>query len=304
MVDNEHIKQQMIQIIQSQVKESELQHLVVSFIKEKDNFHFAHLAILHYVAFEGKNAEIVRLAAAIQLLILSFDMLDDLEDLDNMEEPWMKINHSIALNAATLIYTLSHKVILSLSSPYKIQILDSFTRFSLQAMEGQHLDLENSLFTEDECIKMMKYKSGSLIALASVSGMLLAGANEEKVETYSYQIGIAAQIENDFRDLFNPNKNDISAQKKSLGFLYLQKKCNEYSLDIIEGFKSEKTVEAYFGSYTKFSNKLLNSGTVHYLNVMKQIAVNKATKLINELPIKQDQIERLKAVLLTSKEQF
>ncbi len=288
----------MIQTITSYVTNTDLKKLLLTFLKNKKDLSFANLTILHHQSFNGKDEEITLLAAAVELLILSFDMLDDLEDLDNMDEPWMKIEHPIALNAATTLYTLSKLAVLSLQSSKKLQILEAFLKFSIQAMEGQHADLKNQSLTEEECLEVMKNKSGSLIALASVSGMLLAGVNTPSVEEYSYQLGIAAQIDNDFRDLFNPHKNDVSSQKKSLAYLYLQKKYNLHAIEILEGFQSGKPINEYFGSALNLKQKLIAAGVAQYLNVMKQIAINKATRLIRQLPIDPHQSERLNAQLI------
>ncbi|WP_026558998.1 polyprenyl synthetase family protein [Bacillus sp. J37] len=288
----------MINTITSCVNNTELKNLLLSFLTNKEDLPFAQLTLIHYQSFGGNDEEITQLAAAVELLVLSFDMLDDLEDLDNVDEPWMKIEHPIALNAATTLYTLSKLVVLSLQSSLKYQIVEAFIKFSIQAMEGQHVDLKNSILTEEDCLEVMKNKSGSLIALASVSGMLLAGTNSPAVEEYSYQIGIAAQIDNDFRDLFNPLKNDVSSQKKSLAYLYLQKKYNDHAIEILEGFNSGMPINEYFGSPLNLKRKLIDAGVAQYLNVMKQLAINKATRMIRQLPINHNQSERLIAHLI------
>lgn len=297
-VDYQSMKQHMMQTITLKIKNIELQNLLLSFVNEKKKFNFGQLAFVHHKAFRGKDTEILQLGAAIELLILSFDMFDDLEDLDNMKEPWMQIDPSIALNAATTLYTLSQQTVLTLSSPFKYQILTAFLKYSIQAMEGQHDDLQNKISTEEECLNVMKRKSGSLIALASVSGMLLAGENYPEVEAYSYQIGIAAQSDNDFRDLFNPLKNDIPAQKKSLAYLYLQKGYNEHALDVLKFFESGRDFNEEFGSIENYKQKLIDTGVAQYINVIKQIAMNRATRMIEGLIIDSNQIEYLKTNMI------
>lgn len=297
-VEIQSLKKQMNQIITSQIKNYELKDLLHSFVKEKKRLVFGELAIIHHKVFAGKDSEILQLAAAIELLILSFDIFDDLEDLDNMKMPWMQIDHSIVLNAATILYTLSQQTVLTLSSPFKHQILNAFLQYAIQAMEGQHDDLQNNISTEEDCLNVMKRKSGSLIALASVCGMLLANVNYPEVEAYSYQIGIAAQTDNDFRDLFNPLKNDVSAQKKSLALLYLQKGYNEHALEILKFFESGKDFNVEFGSIENYKQKLIDTGVVQYLNVIKQISINKALRMIEGLSIDSIQIESLKSHLI------
>lgn len=290
----------MIQSITLQIKHSELQALLISFVNGKKKLNFGQLTIAHYRAFGGKDPEISQLAAAVELLILSFDMLDDLEDLDNMEEPWMQIDPSLALNAATMMYTVSQQTVLELTSPYKHQVQTAFLRYSIQAMEGQHDDLKNSLSTEAECLDVMKRKSGSLLALASVCGMLLANVNYEEVEAYSYQFGIAAQIDNDFRDLFNRQKHDASTEKQSLALLYLQKRYNASALELLTFFESGRDFQQEFGSIEMYKQKLLDSGVTQYLNVLKQIAINKAKRLLEGLPIESQQIEYLTSRLIVN----
>ncbi|WP_226669474.1 polyprenyl synthetase family protein [Metabacillus litoralis] len=291
----------MFNLITTQIKHDGLKSLFISFLQNKKELNFAKLTMIHHQIYDRKNPEILKLAAAVELLILSFDILDDLEDLDNMEEPWMKMDHSIALNAATTLYTLSQQSVLALSSPYKHQILASLLKYSLQAMEGQHDDLENRISTEEECLQVMKMKSGSLIALASVCGMQLAGEEESLVEEYAYQIGIAAQTDNDFRDLFNPLKNDIKIQKQSLAFLYLQRKYNEDAIDLLDFYQSGKEILDEFGSIENYKQKLLDSGVMQYLNVVKQIALNRASRMIDNLNIKNEYKDFVKSNLITNK---
>jgi competence protein ComQ len=297
-LEQQWIKQQMIQLITSHIEHSELNSLLKSFVNAKKMLNFGEMAIVHHKAFEGKDSEILQLAAAIELLILSFDMFDDLEDLDNLKEPWMQIDSSIALNAATTLYTLSQKSIVTLSSPSKHQILTAFIKYSIQAMEGQHDDLQNLMSTEEECLNVMKRKSGSLIALASVSGMLLANKNYPEVEEYSYQVGIAAQVDNDFRDLFNPLKNDTTSPKKSLAYLYLQNGYNQHALELVKFFESGKDFNEEFGSLENYKQKLLDSGVAQYLNVIKQVAISRAIRIVDRLDIESNHIENIKSHLI------
>lgn len=300
-IESNSIKQTMLNLITTQLKNDGLKSLIFSFLTNKEEMNFAKLTILHHQIFDRKDPEILRLAAAVELLVLSFDIFDDLEDLDNTEEPWMQIDHSIALNAATALYTLSQQTVLLLSSPFKHQILASLLKYSIQAMEGQHDDLEDNISSEEDCLQMMKLKSGSLIALASVCGMQLAGKDETLVEEYAYQIGIAAQTDNDFRDLFNPLKNDMKSQKKSLAVLYLQRNYNEHAIDLLKFYQSGLEIQDQFGSIENYKQKLLDSGVMQYLNVVKQIAINKASRMIDKLNINSEYKESVKSNLINKK---
>ena len=79
--------------------------------------------------------------------------------------------------------------------------------YILQSSQGQHDDLSDKPVTENECLDMIKRKSGSLTALSCVLGTMLAtGKFNPTVESYALQLGIALQIENDYRGLFYNSK--------------------------------------------------------------------------------------------------
>lgn len=295
---DELIKHHMKQAITTNIDHCDLQNLLYSFIETKQQCHFGSITTIHHHAFRGEDPEVFKLAAAVELLLLSFDIFDDLEDLDNKNELWMQMDSSIALNAATTLYTLSQQTVISLSAASKFKILQTFLTFASQAMEGQHDDLKNSANTEEEYMNVMKRKSGSLIALSAQSGMLLANTFHPEVEQYSYQIGIAAQIDNDFRDLFNPEKNDLFKEKRSLARLYLQKNFNQHARELMAFYRSNKTIEEEFGSFKAYKEKLFHAGVAQYMNVMKNISLNRAARIIDKLEIDLEAIDMIKSKLI------
>lgn len=289
-------------ILKEHSKIHNLQELLQSFINTKSSFPFAQLCYLHHHAFNGIDEEdCYMLAAAIELWILSLDMFDDFEDVDNFDEPWMKLEQGIGLNCATFLFSLSHSVISSLKSPYKLQILSSFQNFSMQAMRGQHLELSKKIKTEEECLKMIKWKSGSLTALSAISGLLLANGDiVEEVLDYSYQIGISAQIHNDYEGLFSKNKEDGKSDKPSLTYLYIMNHFNEECIELQQYMESNKSYEDFFGSEHAFKQKLYDSGVISYLNVMKHIALQKAKMKIKKLPLPDHDKEKILSYLITN----
>ncbi|MCI3987743.1 isoprenyl transferase, partial [Bacillus vallismortis] len=58
-------------------------------------------------------------------------------------------------------------------------------KFALNAMQWQHDDLRNSPESEEECIQMMKQKSGYLTAMSAVLAALLEnGKFNQIIEDY------------------------------------------------------------------------------------------------------------------------
>lgn len=55
--------------------------------------------------------------------------------------------------------------------------------------------------------------------------------------SYSYELGIIAQIENDYQGLFYLN-NDFVQKKNTLAYLYLNKRFNEASEEILHWYKN------------------------------------------------------------------
>ncbi|KAA6475329.1 polyprenyl synthetase family protein [Bacillus swezeyi] len=282
--------------IDVEVQSGDLNQTLRSFLDAKDHLHFSELAFYHYHSFGGtdtKAAEI--LGAGIELLILSFDIFDDLEDEDSLDEPWMKMNRSVALNAATALYTLSIKVISSVSN--EPLFLHKLMEYTLQSMQGQHDDLSNRPATEKECLDMIKRKSGSLTALPCVLGTMLAtGEFNPAVESYACQLGIASQIENDYKALFYDSKSDIAKKKRTLAYLYLTRKFNQASIDLLNIFENEDKIADI--EIKCYKEKLKEAGVTQYMYVMNQLAIQKFKKGVAELELGEMEKKHLTSLLL------
>ncbi|NPC93980.1 isoprenyl transferase [Bacillus sp. WMMC1349] len=254
----------------------DLNQVLHCFVEGKNHFYFCELAFYHYKSFGGTDIQAIEtLAVGIELLILSFDIFDDLEDEDSLEAPWMKTNHSVALNAATALYTLSIKIISTISNePLFFQKLMEYT---LQSMQGQHDDITNLPSTEDECLDMIKRKSGSLTALPCVLGTMLAtGEFNPTVETYAFQLGIASQIENDYKALFSDSNSDISKKKRTLAYLYLARQFNQASINLLKKFETEDKISNQ--EIQCYKAELQAAGVTQYMHVMHQLAIQKFKK--------------------------
>lgn len=172
-LDSVRIKEKMKEIVSQKIMNQDLERYLQNFIESKDTFEFADLALHHYLAFNGQDQKAIELlAAGIELLILSFDIYDDLEDQDNGSAVWMKIDSSIALNAVTALYTLSIQVMCQAS--HEPEFSQEILNFALQSIQGQHDDIVNAPQTEEACLEMIKNKSGALTALPCVMGVMLA----------------------------------------------------------------------------------------------------------------------------------
>lgn len=287
-LENATIKQYMSDFIQHAVRHNDLQKLLIEFTDIKNEFHFGQLAYQHYEAFGGKDKRaITKLAAGIELLILSADILDDIEDQDRGSYPWMKLQSGIAINAANILFTLSFEVFSKLD--HATELLNSVYSYSIQSMQGQHMDMTLKPENEQDCLKIMKSKAGSLFVLPSVMGVILAtGSFEKNVEEYAYYLGMVEQLENDYVGLFNKDNIDFK-RMQTLPLLYLRNEFNTSSSDLLSYFQSE---DKSFGS-EELKDKLKESGVQQYVFIMRNLLINKFKQSIKKLHLKASKKEKL-----------
>lgn len=294
-LDSVRIKEKMKEIVSQKIMNQDLERYLQNFIESKDTFEFADLALHHYLAFNGQDQKAIELlAAGIELLILSFDIYDDLEDQDNGSAVWMKIDSSIALNAVTALYTLSIQVMCQAS--HEPEFSQEILNFALQSIQGQHDDIVNAPQTEEACLEMIKNKSGALTALPCVMGVMLAtGKYHPIVASYSYELGIIAQIENDYRGLYYLN-NDFFQKKNTLAYLYLNKQFNDASAELLSLYQKP---EEFVSINTKaLKRKLTEAGVIQYLLVMKHLSLQKIKNEMSQLKLEEDKTEKLLSVMI------
>ncbi|APB83409.1 hypothetical protein BAMY_14885 [Bacillus amyloliquefaciens] len=231
---------------------------VLNFADTKNNFPFAELALDHYLAFGGNDFEdILDLGTGIELLILAADIFDDIQDKDRPNAEWMKMDQAVSLNIATLIYTIALQVISS-RDPEGL-LLKTALKYTVQAMEGQHIDLVDNTLTENQCIEMIKKKSGALTALASMLGAVLATKRyQSDVEQYAFYIGVAAQLKNDLFEIMYVNNTETFFKKTNLAIQFLEKKFNTVSTELLNNNFQQ----------SELKRLLLESGVIHYMSVM------------------------------------
>ena len=124
------------------------------------------MLILNYNILNEEDSEkIYTIVAAVEILILSFGILGDIEDADSADKPW-SIELKLALNATTILLFISVKVMIDISFPNKGEEISSLLKYALQSINGQHKDLLNICRTEADYMEMTLEKSSSLTELA------------------------------------------------------------------------------------------------------------------------------------------
>lgn len=263
----------------------ELKLLLKSFLEEKAavGFSFGKLCFWHYEAFsESINEDIYKVAAAIELLILSFDIIDDLQDKDS-DYIW---NHTpeLSLNVALAMLIMASKAINETSFEHKSAAIRLLEKYALLSISGQQLDLLNICRDEESYVQMITQKSGSLTAMGCLIGEVLAkGEITKEVEEYGKYIGIIQQIKNDIQSLkaWGP-KNDLLNKRYSLPIIYLLSKKNDVSKSVAS-YYNDDIVTVLDNNATE--NELTNGGAIRYAITIKNVYKFKALNYLEKVAI-------------------
>jgi len=268
----------------------EIKSMLKSFKAEKKEmgYAFGKLCYWHYEAFvDSLNEEIYIVAAAIELLILSYDIIDDLQDKDT-DYIWSK-TPELSLNAALALLVMSSRAIHETSFEHKDIAIRLLEQYALRSINGQQLDVLNACRDEQSYLQMIDQKSGSLTAMSCVIGEALAkGMVTAEIEEYGKYIGIIQQIKNDIIDLktWGP-KNDLLNRKYSLPIIYLMAQKNSVSKSVINYYN--KDIVTFLDNIVT-EHELTNSGAIRYavaiknlykikaLNNLEKVAINKLGK--------------------------
>lgn len=293
-IDSKLIKETMLSSVDKFIDEDELRKLLQEFVEfqSKDGFPFGELGVLHYNMFSDKeNDEIYKIAAAIEILVLAFDILDDLEDQDSEGKPWLIEKSSLVLNSTTALIFLSLNIITNTDFENKDTAINLFTKFALRSIHGQHKDLLNVCHSEDEYLDMTIEKSGSLVALACLMGTILATKKYLKeIELYSKYIGLVAQINNDLEGI--EDLNDIIHKKFSLPIIYLLN--SEKGKILTEYYNNNLSKDDLINHQNNINKIFLESGAIIYTRVIKKLYQNKIKEQLSRLEVKEEYVKSLK----------
>jgi competence protein ComQ len=283
------IKEAMTGLTDSYFDQKEMKSLVHEYIvfHAKGKFPFGNLTLLHHNMFQGRCKEIVNIAAAVELLILAFDIFDDLEDNDNEQPPWME-HKEIALNMATGLLFCTVSILQTIPIKNKNVIIGKYCHYGLTAISGQHVDLTNEVNNEPDYFEMIRRKSGALTSLACVLGTAAAGVEKDipLIEAYAVNIGIAAQIRNDLADIMNfDGKNDLINRKKTSATLYLLGHPNK-EFDLIRAYYARQITKQELLAKNNVLYRLLQkSGVALYAKSLSVYYKNKIISVLDQLEV-------------------
>ncbi|RIX50851.1 hypothetical protein D3P08_19345 [Paenibacillus nanensis] len=278
---NSRVGSKMKEIVLAWFSAEPLARYTLQFIadKQEEKMMFGELTNIHYRMFGGQNADIEAASAAIELFILASDILDDLEDGDAPSKPWMNIPHALSLHIATSLITLSQQALLRAApnAAMRGELADMMNRQLLQSANGQMLDLMNDIPDEDAYLEMVRQKSASLLVLACMAGVMLAGRPwHPDVADYAAELGIAAQLRNDIRDLLRwDEKSDFLNRKRTLLTLYLLESPEEQSGWLKAYYAGGIDLSEAAGHKALFLQTCEQSGAALYGSVVSRMHYNR-----------------------------
>ncbi|WP_160849303.1 polyprenyl synthetase family protein [Pontibacillus yanchengensis] len=306
--DSHDVDQSIAEVMEGVVrrswKESEITGIARNFIhyKKIEGFSFAKLTRLHFQMFSEKEEDLVLYpSAAVELLILSLDILDDLQDQDAVDKPWCQVSHAIAMNIATGLLMLSMKTIeeANYEQDKKHQAIQYLYTHVLKAVSGQHIDLNDAIETDEQYLQMVESKSGALMACACLVGTSLATDHQHHiVEEYSTSFGVAAQLANDLEDVSRwDTKNDLLYKKKTLPILKLLNQTEHKNAWLNEYYKGLLDKEFILEHKQEIFTWIQQSPALKYAQVIKRIYQRKASDKLQEISAHDRWKEKLQALI-------
>lgn len=271
----------MLEIVDEKITNSEMKENLKQCIRYKyeKGFKFGQLTKFHYELFSGnKKSEISKVAAGIELFILSSDILDDLMDKDNDSAPWMHISEPEILNLSVGLIFLANHAVNQADIENKDEIRMMLNDMFLNSVNGQQEDIQKHIRNKEEYMRMIRLKSGSLVSASCISGALAANSEFiDDVRKYSECLGVIAQINNDIQGINKiDEKNDIFNKNITLPVLYLFEIDHKLTKQF---YKNEISLDYLKDHY----DLILSSGAIEYCLIIAEFEKEKAYSIIDNM---------------------
>ncbi|MFX3636180.1 MAG: polyprenyl synthetase family protein [Candidatus Pristimantibacillus sp.] len=284
------IKLEMLELVERYFTAEPLLQYAKAFLHEKhtEPMKFGILTVLHYRMFGGEGHAVYRAAAAVEFFILASDILDDLQDGDAPNQLWSRTPLPYAMHIATAFMSISQQAMIDcqIDRLDLLRTMEMMNKQLLKSANGQMIDLVNGITDEQSYMDMVMQKSASLIVQACMTGVMLTGREwHPGVAEYASEVGMAAQIKNDIRDLLRwDDKNDFLQRKKTVLTLYLLEELSEQDRWISDYFEGRIDAAEIADKRELLEQICESTGTMLYGSVRMRIHYNRFKELLDEVP--------------------
>jgi geranylgeranyl pyrophosphate synthase len=265
---------------------------------------WSFLSLMVCEAVCGHCEQALPTTAAIQLLMASGDVFDDVEDADAPESLPGKYGPAVAINVATILISLAERagarlIEKGVKNEVVIRVMDVLNSSFTDACAGQHMDLTFSSelkVSEEDYLRAVGLKSASQVECACHIGALLGGTSQKTVAIFvkfGYNLGMAAQIGNDIKGIIDGS--DLLKPKITLPYVYALSQTEGESQNYLKSLFSKRPDKK--PDVPRIRDILFPSGAVHYATIKLESYKQMALEALSEAEKAGVNTERLKVFL-------
>ena len=182
--------------------------------------------------FSEKPRQALPAALAVEMFhnftLVHDDIMDHAPVRRNKPTVHRKWNQNVAILSGDVMSVLAYHLLAGIPSGLLGPVLRIFNKTAIEVCEGQQMDMDFETaqeVTEEEYIRMIGLKTGSLLAASLQMGAILGGSSTSDanaLHAFGLNLGISFQLRDDWLDVFgDPEKfgkrtgGDILSDKKT-----------------------------------------------------------------------------------------
>ncbi|MCS7463876.1 class 1 isoprenoid biosynthesis enzyme [Paenibacillus doosanensis] len=306
------VLEHMLALVDRYVSTDDLNRLLKRFIgaRAEGGSRWSELTESAYRMMGGKSAADMTEAAALsELIMLTLDIVDDLQDRDKPHKAWMTCPEPFTLNAVLALLAAFMGEVGRLQrryasfSPY---MATTVSELIAAAVSGQQKDLNPAANIADEAdyFAMVQLKSGSLIRLACYMGYALAEnvpeAAAKRLDELCYCLGVVAQIENDVKNMLALDvRGDLIQRKRTLPILHLLSNGAEEFPALQELYEGRLEEREFAERHREECMRYIEaSGCIEYSRIVQSLYYDKAVELYESIDAAPAEKERFRLAAL------
>ncbi|NHN31097.1 polyprenyl synthetase family protein [Paenibacillus agricola] len=284
----------MYNIVDKYVVEKDLNALLKTFIKDKAVEGSKWSTITRYTHYMlGGNSPAIDLSEAMaEMVMLAFDIIDDLQDGDNKLKPWVVCSPAYTLNgilAFLFAFMAEMGDIQEQLPPGSPSLMKELGALLSQSINGQQIDLNGTISTEGDYLAMIQKKSGSLIRFACLMGYALVPNLDKQtvaaMNELAELIGMISQMENDIRDVQRiDEKNDLLQKKRTLPILFLLMEPEPAFPYVHQFYEGIITEDSFISRKKACIQYIEDSGCIEYSRIIQSLYIDQAEAGFISLP--------------------